>query len=71
MAVQAIPAFLLTLLMGAAMLKRLLLVLLCMSVGLLTGLFLSGHLANLYAPQTGPLVVKMPVKDSSVVFDYR
>ena len=53
------------------MLKRLLLVLLCISVGLLTGLFPSERLVSLYDPQPDPLLVEMPVKDDSAVFDYR
>ena len=53
------------------MLKRLLLAVLCISVRLLTGLFISERLVNLYAPQTDPLLVRTPVKDDSAVFDYR
>ena len=45
--------------------------LLCLTIGLLTGLFLAERLVNLYAPQAASLAVKMPVKDDSAVFDYR
>jgi len=53
------------------MLKRLLLALLCISVGLLTGLFLSERLVSLYTPERDPVLVRMPIKDDSAVFDYR
>ena len=53
------------------MLKRLLAVLFWLCVGLLAGLLLSERLVDIYAPQTGPSLVKMPVKDDSVIFDYR
>ena len=51
--------------------KHVLFMLLCLAVGLVTGLFLAKRLVNLYAPQTAPLPVKGPVEDDSLVLVYR